>query len=159
MELLLVKYGYVLLFLGVAVEGEAFLIAASFLAHRGTLHLPIVILVAIASNCAADQIYYVVARTRGRAWLEGRFGKHTKYRQIVDWMSRRGNWLLLFSRFAFGFRIIIPAACGALGMPVARFTIINIIASTIWAIPTALLGFYFGQAAALALIGIRHHQW
>src|SRR5512139_3378693 len=62
MELLLVKYGYVLLFLGVAIEGEAFLIAASFLAHRGTLHLPMVILVAVASNCAADQIYYVMAR-------------------------------------------------------------------------------------------------
>jgi len=159
MELLLVKYGYVLLFLGVAVEGEVFLIAASFLAHRGTLHLPLVILVAIASNCAADQIYYVMARTRGRAWLEGRFGRHERYRQVVEWMSRRGNWLLLFSRFAFGFRIIIPAACGALGMPVARFTIINIIASAIWAIPTALLGYYFGQTAALVLIGIRHHQW
>jgi phosphatidylglycerol lysyltransferase len=159
MELLLVKYGYVLLFLGVAVEGEAFLLAASFLAHRGTLHLTLVILVAIAGNCAADQIYYVMARRRGRVWIEERFGQHVRYRQVVEWMSRHGNWLLLFSRFAFGFRIIIPAACGGFGMPVVRFTILNIIAGTIWAIPTALLGFYFGQAAALALVGIRRHQW
>ncbi len=158
MELLLVKYGYVLLFLGVAVEGEAFLLAASFLAHRGILHLPIVILVALAANCAADQVYYIMARTRGRPWLESRFGRHARYHQVLDWMSRRAYWLLLLSRYAFGFRIIIPAACGALGMPTVRFTVVNIIASLIWAVPTALLGFYFGQAAANTLAGVQRYE-
>ena len=80
MEMLVVKYGYALLFVGVAVEGEAFLLAGAFLAHRGVLHLPLVILVAVISNCAADQIYYGLARTRGRAWLERRFGDHPRYK-------------------------------------------------------------------------------
>ncbi len=158
MEMLLVKYGYVLLFLGVAVEGEIFLVAAAFLAHRGILHLPLVILVAIAGNCAADQVYYFMARTRGRTWLEARFGDHPKYRQVVTWMSRYANWLLLLSRFAFGFRIIIPAACGGFGMPIGRFTIINVMAGAIWAIPVALIGFYFGHGAELAAAGIGHYQ-
>ena len=46
-------------------------------------------------------------------------------------MSRYANWLLLLSRYAFGFRIIIPAACGALGMPALRLSILNVIAGTI----------------------------
>ncbi len=154
MEILLIKYGYVLLFLGVMVEGEAFLMAAAFLAHRGTLHLPLVMGIAIFANCAADQAYYMVARTRGRGWLEERFGQHPRYQQAVGWMSRYADWLLLFSRYAFGFRIIIPAACGAFGMPALRFSIINIVAGTIWAVPTALLGFYLGHAAS----GARHYQ-
>jgi phosphatidylglycerol lysyltransferase len=158
MEILLIKYGYVLLFLGVMVEGEAFLLAASFLAHRGTLNLPVVILVAIAANCAADQAYYLVARTRGRAWLEKRFGQHPRYRQAVAWMTRYANWLLLLSRYAFGFRIIIPAACGALGMPVVRFSLINIVAGIIWAIPVAFLGYYLGHAAGVLLSGAHHYQ-
>ena len=146
MELLLIKYGYVLLFLGVMVEGEVFLLAGAFLAHRGILHLPFVISIAIIANCVADQAYYMVARTRGRAWLEKRFGPYRGYNLAVRWMSRHADWLLLVSRYAFGFRIIIPAACGALGMPAARFFIINIIAGIIWAIPW-LLGFYAGHAA------------
>jgi phosphatidylglycerol lysyltransferase len=157
MELLLIKYGYALLFLGVMVEGEAFLLAAAFLAHRGILHLPMIILVAIVANCAADQAYYMVARTRGRAWLEKRFGQHHRYQQSVQWMSRHANWILLFSRYAFGFRIIIPAACGALGMPAVRFFIINIIAGIIWAIPVAYLGFYAGHAVENAFSGMWQH--
>ncbi len=155
MELWLIKYGYVLLFAGVAVEGETFLLAASFLAHRGILHLPVVILVAIAANCLADQVYYLVSRTRGRAWLENRFQSHPRYNQVLDWMSHHAGWLLLVSRYAFGFRIIIPAACGALGMPALRFTLINLAAGIIWAIPTALLGYYFGHATVSVLAGAK----
>jgi phosphatidylglycerol lysyltransferase len=158
MELILIKYGYVLLFLGVMVEGESFLLAGAFLAHRGILHLPLVLAVAIVANCVADQAYYMVARTRGRAWLERRFGGHPRYSQAVGWMSRYSNWLLLLSRYAFGFRIIIPAACGAFGMPAVRFLIINIIAGIIWAVPMALLGFYGGHAVETALSGVQYYQ-
>ena len=50
MEHLLIKYGYFVLFLGVAVEGEGFLLVASFMAHRGYLYLPVVMLVALPPN-------------------------------------------------------------------------------------------------------------
>ena len=52
MEILLIKYGYVLLFLGVMVEGEAFLLAGALLAHRGILHFPFVVAIAIVANTA-----------------------------------------------------------------------------------------------------------
>lgn len=158
MELLLIKYGYVLLFLGVMVEGEVFLLTGTFLAHRGILQLPFVISTAIVANCVANQAYYMVARTRGKTWLEKRFGQYPRYNQAVGWMSRHADWILLVSRYAFGFRIIIPAGCGALGMPAARFFIINIIASILWAIPVGLLGFYAGHAA-FAFSGVQHYQW
>jgi lysylphosphatidylglycerol synthetase-like protein (DUF2156 family) len=73
-------------------------------------------------------------------------------------MSRRGNLLLLISRYAFGFRIIIPAACGALGMPPIRFAVINLIAGILWAVPTALVGFYAGDAAAAIFAGLTHYE-
>ena len=115
MNLLLIKYGYFVLFFGVAFEGEAFLLAAAFLAHQGYFHLWLVILIAVVSNCAADQIYYLIARKRGSQWLERRFGQNTHYPRALTLMSRHSDWLLLVSRFAYGFRIIIPAACGAQG--------------------------------------------
>ncbi len=151
MEALLLKYGYLVLFLGVFLEGEAFLLAGSFLANRGYFSLPFVVLVALAANTLGAQFYYFAARVRGRRWFENRFANSERYRRILRWMGSYGNWILLLSRFAFGFRIIIPAACGALGMTQSRFFLLNVLAGVLWTIPTAYLGFHFGTSIALAL--------
>jgi phosphatidylglycerol lysyltransferase len=158
MELLLIKYGYVLVFLGVAVEGEAVLLAAALLAQRGLFHLPVVIAVAVAANSLADQAYFQIARIRGRSWLERRFGRHPRYRQLLDLVARRGGWLLLASRFAYGLRIAIPAACGALGMGVAPFTLLDLLAGLVWAVPMAVLGYLAGGALGPVLAGVRRYE-
>ncbi len=157
MDLLLLKYGYLLLFAGVIVEGEAFLIAGSFLASRGYFNIGTVALVALAANALSAQFYYTAARVRGRRWFEGRFPEKSVYARIIAWVGTRDNWLLLMSRFLFGFRIVIPAACGAFGMPVARFTVINLIAGILWVIPTALAGYYFGEKVTMLIRGARQY--
>src|SRR5437868_14303935 len=108
MDFLLLKYGYLLLFLGVFREGEAFLLAGAFLANQSYFHLSFVVLVALAANTLGAQFYYLAARMRGRPWFENRFSRSGQYRRILEWMGSYGNWVLLLSRFAFGFRIIIP---------------------------------------------------
>jgi lysylphosphatidylglycerol synthetase-like protein (DUF2156 family)/membrane protein DedA with SNARE-associated domain len=157
-ELLLLKYGYLLLFAGVIVEGEAVLIAGSLLASRGYFNVGTVALVALAANTLSAQFYYTAARVRGRRWFEERFPEKSTYRKIIQWVGARENWLLLVSRFLFGFRIVIPAACGAFGMPVARFTIINIVAGILWVIPTAIAGYYFGERVATLIHGARQYS-
>ncbi|HWX24060.1 MAG TPA: phosphatidylglycerol lysyltransferase domain-containing protein, partial [Vicinamibacteria bacterium] len=153
MEALLVKYGYAILFLGVLVEGEAFVVAAGVLAHRGLLSLPIVIALSIAANSVTNQFYYFASRARGREWLESRYGSHKRYHQIVEIMARHGRWLLVFSRFAYGFRMLICAACGALGMEVLPFTVLSILSGAVWAVPTALASYYAGGT----VIRLLHH--
>ncbi|PYS27025.1 MAG: hypothetical protein DMG11_17775 [Acidobacteria bacterium] len=140
MELLLLKYGYLLVFAGVLIEGEAFLFAGAFLASRGYFNLATVALVALAANTLSAQFYYSAARVRGPSWFTSRFPEKSTYRKIIDWVSRHNNILLLLSRFLFGFRMIIPAACGAVGMPLA-----------------ALIGFYFGENAKQMLQNARHY--
>jgi len=158
MEALLLRYSYALLFLGVAVEGEAFLAAASLLVHRGYFRLPLVIVVAVAGNTAADLLYYFAGRARGREWLERRYGGNPHYRRLVAGMERHGRWLLLGSRFAYGLRILIPAACGALGMSRRTFVPLVILAGVLWATPTALVAFYAGRAIESVLVDLRHYE-
>jgi phosphatidylglycerol lysyltransferase len=158
-ELLLLKYGYLLLFAGVIFEGEAVLVAGSFLASRGYFNISTVALVALAANTMSAQFYYTAARVRGRGWFEGRFPEKSTYRKVIDWVTRRDNWLLLMSRFVFGFRIVIPAACGAIGMPLARFTILNLMAGILWVIPTALAGYYFGEHATRVIQDARQYTF
>ena len=158
MESLLLKYGYALLFLGVAFEGEAVLLAAALLAQRGFFRLPVVIAVAVAANALADQVYFQLARLRGRAWLDRRFGQHPRYQQLIGLVGRRGLLLLLVSRFAYGFRIAIPAACGALGMGVVAFTLLDLLAGLLWALPMAALGYFAGGALGPLLEGVRRYE-
>jgi phosphatidylglycerol lysyltransferase len=158
MESLLLKYGYALLFLGVALEGEAVLLAAALLAQRGLFRLPVVIAVAVAANSLADQVYFQLARLRGRQWLEKRFGQHPRYQQLIALVGRRGGLLLLASRFAYGLRIAIPAACGALGMGVVSFTLLDLLAGLFWALPMAAFGFYAGGALGPLLEGVRRYE-
>lgn len=158
MESLLFKYGYALLFLGVALEGEAVLLTAAVLAARGFFPLPVVIAVAVAANSLADQAYFHLARLRGRTWLERRFGQHPRYQKLVELVGRRGGWLLVASRFAYGLRIAIPAACGALGMGVVAFTLLDLLAGLVWALPMAALGYTAGGALGPVLEGLHRYE-
>jgi len=45
-------------------------------------------------------------------------------------------------------RNVAPFACGAAGISVLRFTILNVIAALIWATAFASAGFFFGKAIA-----------
>jgi lysylphosphatidylglycerol synthetase-like protein (DUF2156 family) len=158
MESLLLKYGYALLFLGVALEGEGVLLAAAVLASRGFFRLPVVIAVAVGANTFADQFYFQLARLRGRAWLERRFGPHPRYRQLIGLVGRRGGLLLVASRFAYGLRIAIPVACGALGMGIVAFTLLDLLAGLLWALPMAALGYFAGGALGPLLEGVRRYE-
>ena len=146
------------LFLGVALEGEAALLTAALLASRGLFRIPVVIAVAVAANSLADQLYFQLARARGRTWLEGRFGRHPRYPKLVSLVRRRGGVLLVASRFAYGLRVAIPAACGALGMGVLAFTLLDVLAGLLWTLPLVALGSAAGGALGPRLEGVRHYR-
>ena len=124
-HLLLQQYQYWILLLGSVFEGDATLISASFLAHQGLLSLPLVVVTAAFSTTGANEVYYLVARRRGRIQWERKAAKQLYYRKVQAWLQRRGSLLMLFSRFIFGLRIAIPAACGASGMSPLRFFALN----------------------------------
>jgi phosphatidylglycerol lysyltransferase len=142
----LIRYGYLVLFAGVAVEGDAFLLAAAFLAHRGYLSLGWVIVVSAFATLTADQIYYQLARWRGREAFARRAAGDPRFARVRLWLEKRGTLLLFLSRFMYGFRIAIPVSCGAIGMPAGRFTAVNLAGSLIWAAVFGLAGYAFGNA-------------
>jgi len=158
MEMLLLKYGYALLFAGVLVEGEAVLLVASVLAQRGFFAWPAVLVVAVAANTLADLAYFGLARRRGRGWLEARYGGHPWFQRLMDLMSRRGPLLLLASRFAYGLRIAIPAACGALGMGTPAFVATDLLAGLLWAAVLTAIGYSVGGAVEPLLARVQGYE-
>jgi membrane protein DedA with SNARE-associated domain len=152
-------FEYLILLIGSVIEGDATVLSAAFLSHRGYLSLPLVVVTAAAGTTAANHLYYILARTKGRASLERKAARHHRYRRVQSWMKKRGGLLLVFSRFIYGLRIAIPAACGAVGMKPTRFFILNLIGAFVWAIPLALLGYFFGHTLEAVFKNIREYDW
>jgi phosphatidylglycerol lysyltransferase len=155
----LMRYGYVVLFFGAMVEGEGFLLTAAFLAHRGYLDIWLVIAVAATANTVADQIYYQIARASGREAFEKKAASDARFARVGDWIGRRGEVLLFMSRFMYGFRIAIPAACGAAGMAQRTFLLVNLAGGLVWASVTGLAGYALGNTVELVWRGVRHYEW
>jgi len=69
LEPLVSTYGYPALLVGTFLEGETILVIAGFLAHRGYLELPGVIVAAFLGTFSGDQIYFWLGWTKGANFL------------------------------------------------------------------------------------------
>src|SRR5512139_1531612 len=92
-------YGYIVLFLGVLLEGEAVLVAAGALAHRGDLSLPIVILTAFGSSVVGDQAWFHVGRRFGTAFVQRRPRLSARLDVVTRFIARYGMWFVVGFRF------------------------------------------------------------
>ena len=158
-EHLLLQYGYVLIFLGSILEGDATLLTASFLANRNHFKLEYVVLTAAIATTAWNEAVFHGARRAGKPFFERQVAKHTRYQGVQDWVRRRSVLLLLFSRYIFGFRLAIPIACGAVGMRPSVFMIVNAAGALLWAVPVCLVGYLFGHLLATFWREIKQYEW
>ena len=151
---LVVKYGYLMVVAGVIVEGDATVVTAAFLAHRGYLKLGAVIALAAITSMTMNQIYFRLGRRHGVDQVAKADGRKL-FRNIVHHTRKHAIWLILLSRFVFGFRMAIPATVGALGMSTPRFLVTDFAGSIIWAVAMAATGYAAGHVGQL-LIG---NEW
>jgi membrane protein DedA with SNARE-associated domain len=147
----LIAYGYAVVVLGVLLEGDATLATAGFLAHRGYFSLWGVIVASIVATSIGNHLYYQIARRTGRNAFARKAEEGGRYARVRRLVERRGTLMLLFSRYVFGFRIAIPALCGAAGMTPLRFTVVNLAGAVVWSVSVALFGYFFGTGLEFAL--------
>ncbi len=153
----LLQYGYVLVFAGTIFEMDATILAAAFLAHQGYLNPFAVIIVAASGTTVANQVYYALARKHGSGLVAKPDNRMVE--RVRAGVARHGVLLVLLSRFMFGFRIAIPAACGVAGMSRSRFLRANVIGALLWATAFGSAG-YFGSSLFEIVAGdLRRHEF
>jgi membrane protein DedA with SNARE-associated domain len=158
-EHLLVQYGYVLIFLGSIIEGDATLLAAAFLANRGHFNILYVMLTAGIASTIFNEAAFHTARRAGKPFFERQAAKHKRYHGVQEWVCRRAVLLLLFSRYVYGFRMAIPIACGAVGMRPLVFAIVNALGAVLWVVPVCIVGYAFGHVLSAFWAGVRYYEW
>lgn len=155
----LLHYGYVIVFLGTILEGDATLLAAAFLAHRGYFRLPLVILVATLSTTAFNQILYTLARRYGSERLKKRVARDRRLAKVAGWVQQRGALLLFASRFMWGLKTAIPTACGATGMRPWLFFGVNLASAILWGVPVGLAGYAGAQTISVVFRDLKRYEW
>jgi membrane protein DedA with SNARE-associated domain len=138
---IIVHYGYVFIFAGVAMEGDATLVTAAFLAHRGAFSLWRVILTALIATVLTNQFVYLLARHKGRAWADRLAAREPRFARMEAWVRHKGGWLLFLSRFVIGGRTAIPLACALSGMDARRFFLLNLAGAIAWTAIFSYVGY------------------
>ncbi|CAK7056059.1 MAG: Inner membrane protein YohD [Desulfovibrio sp.] len=145
------EYGYLAVFIGAFLEGEAVVLIAGFLAHQGYLYAPGAALAAFLGSCASDQIMYLLGRYKG-PWLLARFPRLAKAVANVSSLVRKNEIVLILTfRFIYGVRNVTPIFLGVHGTSPRLFIPLNIVSAVIWAAVMTTGGYFAGRALATFL--------
>lgn len=154
MEALITTYSYLGVFLGTLLEGEATVVLAGILCHKGFFELYSVIFVSLIGTLMGDQFYYYLARWKGYEWASKSPRFRRNYPRASELLTRHSTWILLMSRFLYGLRIVIPATCGVMRIPAWRFSLLNFVSALVWTPLMAWLGYAFGRSVTAFLNGL-----
>lgn len=158
LESLITSFGYPALFVGVAMEGETVVIIAGFMAHRGYLYLPLVMLVAFSGAFMADQFFFQVGKRKGAPFLDNRPHWLSRIDKVRHFLVRYQVIAILSYRFLYGMRTITPVVIGMSGFNTRRFVVLNLCSTLLWAVVVSTVGFYFGHALDIFLKDVRRYE-
>jgi membrane protein DedA with SNARE-associated domain len=157
-EQLITSYGYLALFFGTFFEGETVLILGGFLAHRGYLELPWVVIWAFLGTLAGDQLYFYIGRWKGVGFIDSRSRWKSKTARVFKLLHKYQTILIIGFRFFYGIRTVTPFIIGASGISPLRYMILNFIGAGLWAVAIGSLGYFFGQAAEHLIAEVKQYE-
>jgi membrane protein DedA with SNARE-associated domain len=153
----LIEYGYLVLFLWVALDQAALpipsiplLVAAGALAGLGELSLGLVFLVTLLASIPINQFWYWLGRLRGARVLHLLciLSLEPDYcvRNTEDLFRRLGALSVVVAKFVPGLQLLAPPMSGLTAMPVAKFFWLNLLGTLLWAATFILAGYFFHAA-------------
>jgi Uncharacterized membrane-associated protein len=158
LELLVSTYGYPALFIGTFLEGETILVIAGFLAHRGYLELPWVIIIAFWGTFSGDQLYFWVGRTKGVNFLMRRPAYRVRVEKAQNLLKKHQKLIILGFRFVYGLRTVTPFAIGISNINAKQFIVLNALGAIVWAMIVGSGGYLFGNALEIIIGDIKHYE-
>ncbi len=142
-------WGYMLLFFGMVLEGEVFLIISAMLARLGAFDFAEVISVAFAGVMVGDVFWYwvgmILARFDGRIKIIA-FAERTVHLFFPNF-QRKPFFSILLSKFIYGINHATLVFSGATRLKFSLFFHAELLSSMVWVAIYAVAGYLFGNAA------------
>jgi len=142
----LATYGYIGLFLYSLGGGFIALVGAGVLSYMGKMDLTTSIAIAFVANALGDMLLLYMARYQKSMMIEGLRQHRRKLALSHLLMKRYGSWIILFQKFVYGIKTLIPIAIGLTKYDAKKFAVLNIISAGIWALVFGYGSYYSGSA-------------
>lgn len=145
MEEIIRDWGYIALFLYSFGGGFVGLVFAGVLSYAGDLNIYISIIVAGVSNFLGDQFLFFLAR-KNKSYAKDMMKKYGRKIALAHLMMRRyGSLVVFIQKYIYGIKTLIPLAMGLTKYSSVKFTIINIFATTLWALVVGFASYSAGE--------------
>lgn len=155
-ELLLERFGYLAVFLGSFLEGEAILVAAGFFAMRGYLDIYMVGTVGFLGAYVGHLFWFWLGRKYGISLLD-RFPKMKKHLgKSIRLFERYGATAIIITQWLYGLRITCAVIIGMSRISLVKFLAYEAVSCALWAAVITALGYYFGRAIESVLGRVEH---
>lgn len=155
-EALLERFGYLAVFLGTFLEGEAILVIAGFFAERGRLGVVAVTVVGFLGAYLGHLFWFWLGRRHGVRLLDRYPRMQRHFGNSIRMFERYGVAAIIVTQWLYGLRITCAVVVGISKISLIKFLIYEAISCMIWAIGVTALGYYFG-AAVQTLLGRYEH--
>ncbi len=154
------RYGYLIVFLGVMLEGvgiplpgETVLITAGALAHRGSLTLWETMVMGSLGAVMGGQAGYFVGRFGGRS-LVLRWGRYVfitpeRLGRAERFFEQHGGRAVFLARFITGLRVFGALVAGMSRMAWGKFALYNVLGGAVWATAAVALGYFLWASLGL----------
>jgi membrane protein DedA with SNARE-associated domain len=152
-------WGYVLIgglalaesaaFVGLVIPGKAALLLGGFLAQRGQLGLPVMVLAAVLGAVVGDSIGYEIGRTVGPRLRRSRLGRRVgerRWQRAERFLAENGGRAVFVGRWVGLLRALVPTLAGMGRRPYGRFLPFNVLGGLTWAPTFVLLGYAAGSS-------------
>ncbi len=134
--------------LGIIFQGEVALIGSGHLIYAGTAKFWFVVLIATLLSTINGELFFSASRIGLKLFPTNFKDKISKVGNLIQ---KYKAFLLLFSRFIYGFRNIIPIAFGLSGIKHFEFSIFNFAGAFIWALTFTSIGLFSSKAISIFL--------
>ena len=139
------SYGYIVLFLYSLGGGFLALVGAGVLSYMGKMDLSISLLVAFSANFLGDTLLFYMSRYHKSEMMEY-LKKHRRkvaFSHIL--LKRHGNWIIVFKKFIYGLKTLVPLAVGLTKYNFWTFSLYNVLGAAIWSVSFGVGSYLFGS--------------
>lgn len=140
--------GYLIVFLGMVIEGETVLLAAVFLAQTGHMQLPYVLLASFAGMVIGDSLWYWFGHFIDRFLFTKKLVNGLM--PAIDRQLRERPMLSIFiAKFIYFLHRIALVRARPCGVSFKKFFKADILAIFAWIIASTVLGILFAESFSL----------
>lgn len=155
----LATYGYIILFLYSLGGGFVALMAAGVLSYAGKMDLATSMAVAFAANFIGDALLFYMGRYHKHDVM-GYMHKHKRKLALSHLLMKKyGSWIIIFQKFVYGIKTLIPLAIGLTKYSFTQFNILNAVAAAIWTVVVGYGSFLAGDALTSAYHVVSDRPW